>query len=84
MAKTLSCRDAGVDCDYVARGETEEKRVRTSAPSWIVPDSFPNIPPGFTATRFSVIGRRTEFWRVDMNYSAASAVSQRDAIRRLV
>jgi hypothetical protein len=41
-------------------------------------------PPGFTATRFSVIGRRTEFWRVAMNNSAASAVSQRDAIRPLV
>jgi predicted small metal-binding protein len=22
---TLACRDAGVDCDYVARGETEEE-----------------------------------------------------------
>jgi predicted small metal-binding protein len=22
--KTLSCRDAGCDCDYVARGETDE------------------------------------------------------------
>ena len=25
MAYTLACRDAGVDCDFVARGETEEK-----------------------------------------------------------
>jgi len=25
MAKVLSCRDAGVDCDFVARGETEEE-----------------------------------------------------------
>ena len=24
MAYTLACRDAGVDCDFVARGETEE------------------------------------------------------------
>jgi predicted small metal-binding protein len=22
---TLACRDAGVDCDYVAKGETEEE-----------------------------------------------------------
>jgi predicted small metal-binding protein len=22
--KTLSCRDAGCDCDYIAKGETEE------------------------------------------------------------
>ena len=25
MAYTLACRDAGVDCPYVARGETEEE-----------------------------------------------------------
>ena len=24
MAKTFNCRDVGVDCSYVARGETEE------------------------------------------------------------
>ncbi len=23
MVKTFACRDVGVDCDYVARGETE-------------------------------------------------------------
>ena len=25
MSYTLACRDAGVDCDFVARGETEEQ-----------------------------------------------------------
>jgi len=25
MAKTLACRDVGVDCPYVAHGETEEE-----------------------------------------------------------
>jgi predicted small metal-binding protein len=25
MAYTLSCKDAGVDCDFVARGETVEE-----------------------------------------------------------
>lgn len=25
MAKTMACRDVGVDCSYVARGETEEE-----------------------------------------------------------
>jgi predicted small metal-binding protein len=24
MAKTLSCRDVGMDCDFVAKGETNE------------------------------------------------------------
>ena len=31
--KTLSCRDAGCDCDYVAKGETEEEVIR-DAPAW--------------------------------------------------
>jgi predicted small metal-binding protein len=25
MAKTMSCRDVGPDCDFVARGESEEE-----------------------------------------------------------
>jgi predicted small metal-binding protein len=25
MAKTMCCRDVGPDCDFVARGETEEE-----------------------------------------------------------
>ena len=25
MAYTLACQDAGIDCPYVARGETEEE-----------------------------------------------------------
>ena len=27
--KTLSCREAGFDCDYVVEGETEEEIFRT-------------------------------------------------------
>ena len=29
--KTLSCRDAGCDCNYVAKGETEEDVLRDGA-----------------------------------------------------
>jgi predicted small metal-binding protein len=29
--KTLSCRDAGCDCDYVANGETEDDVLRDAA-----------------------------------------------------
>ena len=29
--KTLSCRDAGCDCDYVAKGGTEEEVIRDAA-----------------------------------------------------
>lgn len=30
MAKTIHCRDAGVDCDFVVRGETEEELFRNA------------------------------------------------------
>ena len=28
MAKTVSCRDVGADCDFVARGDSEEEVLR--------------------------------------------------------
>jgi predicted small metal-binding protein len=28
MAKVIYCKDAGVDCDFVVRGETEEELFR--------------------------------------------------------
>lgn len=31
MAKVVSCRDVGVDCDFVARGETEQDILRQTA-----------------------------------------------------
>ncbi len=31
MGKILSCRDVGVDCDYVARGATEEEILAKAA-----------------------------------------------------
>ena len=30
MAYTLACRDAGIDCPYVAQGETEEEVLQES------------------------------------------------------
>jgi len=30
MPKVMRCRDAGVDCDFVARGETEEELFRNA------------------------------------------------------
>lgn len=29
--KVLFCRDAGIDCDFVARGETDEELLRVGA-----------------------------------------------------
>jgi predicted small metal-binding protein len=31
MAKTVSCRDVGADCDFVARGNSEEEVLRQVA-----------------------------------------------------
>jgi predicted small metal-binding protein len=31
MAKMVSCRDAGVDCDFVAKGETEQEVLQQCA-----------------------------------------------------
>ena len=31
MGYTLACRDAGVNCDFVARGETEEQVLQEGA-----------------------------------------------------
>ncbi len=31
MAKIVSCRDAGADCDFVARGDNEEEVLRQVA-----------------------------------------------------
>lgn len=30
MPKVIHCRDAGVDCDFVVRGETEEELFRNA------------------------------------------------------
>jgi predicted small metal-binding protein len=31
MAKVLKCKDVGMDCDFVARGETEEDVLKQAA-----------------------------------------------------
>ena len=31
MAKTVNCRDVGVDCDFTARGETEQEVLQQCA-----------------------------------------------------
>ena len=31
MAKVLRCKDIGMDCDFVARGETEEEILKQAA-----------------------------------------------------
>ncbi len=31
MAATLKCKDVGMDCDFIARGETEEEVLKLAA-----------------------------------------------------
>jgi len=31
MAKTVNCRDVGVDCDFVAKGETDQEVLQQCA-----------------------------------------------------
>ena len=33
MAKALRCRDVGIDCDFVARAETEEEILKKAGES---------------------------------------------------
>jgi predicted small metal-binding protein len=49
MAKILTCRDVGVDCDFVARGATEEEILRKAAEHARKDHGFPGIPPELMA-----------------------------------
>lgn len=49
MAKILSCRDVGVDCDFVARGETEEEIFRQCAKHGKEAHGMEEIPPDLRA-----------------------------------
>lgn len=45
MAKTLRCRDVGVDCDFVAKGETEDEIMEQAARHAREEHGFEQIPP---------------------------------------
>lgn len=44
MAKVLRCRDVGVDCDYVARGESEDDIMRQATEHARTAHGMPEIP----------------------------------------
>ncbi len=44
MAKAIRCRDAGVDCDFVVRGETEEELFRKAAEHGRLEHNMEEIP----------------------------------------
>ena len=45
MGKVLSCRDVGVDCDFVARGNSEEEILQKAREHARKEHGFPDIPP---------------------------------------
>jgi predicted small metal-binding protein len=45
MAKTMSCRDVGPDCDFVARGESEEEIMGQVAAHARDAHGFDEVPP---------------------------------------
>jgi predicted small metal-binding protein len=45
MAKTMSCRDVGPDCDFVARGETEEEIMGQVAEHARTAHGMEEVPP---------------------------------------
>ena len=45
MSKVLSCRDVGVDCDFVARGATTEEVMAKASEHAGKDHGFTEIPP---------------------------------------
>jgi predicted small metal-binding protein len=45
MAKTVSCRDVGMDCDFVAKGETEQDILRQATEHARTAHNMTEIPP---------------------------------------
>jgi predicted small metal-binding protein len=45
MAKTMSCKDVGSDCDFVARGETEEELMGQVAAHAREKHGIDEVPP---------------------------------------
>jgi len=45
MAKTISCRDVGVDCDFVARGETEQEILQQCSEHARTAHNMTELPP---------------------------------------
>jgi predicted small metal-binding protein len=45
MTKTLTCRDVGVDCDFVAQGETEQEVMEKARQHARKDHGYADIPP---------------------------------------
>lgn len=49
MAKVITCRDVGMDCDFEARGETEQEVLRKCAEHARSAHGMERIPPEVAA-----------------------------------
>jgi predicted small metal-binding protein len=45
MTKTISCRDVGVDCDFIATGETEQEILEQCAEHARTAHGMTELPP---------------------------------------
>lgn len=45
MSKVVSCKDAGVECDFVMRGETEQDILQQAAEHARTAHNMTEIPP---------------------------------------
>jgi predicted small metal-binding protein len=45
MAKTVSCRDVGMDCNFVAKGETNDDIMRQAAEHARTAHNMAEMPP---------------------------------------
>lgn len=55
MAKVLHCKDVGMDCDFVARAETEQEILQQAAAHAQTTHGMHDIPPEVVAKVRSVI-----------------------------
>lgn len=53
--KTISCRDAGIDCDFVARGNTADEVMKAAAEHGRQKHGMTNIPPDLQQKILSLI-----------------------------
>ena len=53
--KVIHCRDAGVDCDFVARGETEEELFRKALEHGRKAHGMTELSPELTAKMRTLI-----------------------------
>jgi len=49
MAKTITCRDVGVDCDFVARGDTMEDILQQCRAHARTAHNMTDLPPELVA-----------------------------------